>query len=178
MSTRTIAYNLGCGSNKLPGCINVDINPENNPDIVADFRQPFPSDFEPADRVFLFHTIEHIEAKHHLSVYLQAHRLLKSGGLFVLSYPEFAICADRFIKNYKGQRDFYRATLYGRQLFPADYHVTPMDTQEVVASLLACGFTSIEVKQEPVPNEFNTIVKCVKGEMMTAESLFLKNTQC
>ena len=171
-------YNLGCGSNKIPGCINVDVEPANNPDMIADFRKPIIAPSGLADRVFLFHTIEHIEQKFHLSIFLEAYRLLKTGGLFVLSYPEFSVCAHRFISNHRGQREFYRATLYGRQLFPSDYHVTPMHTPEVVALLLDTGFTGITHKSEPEPNEFNTIVQCTKDVIVTQESLFLQNIVC
>lgn len=173
-----INYNLGCGSSKIPGCINVDISPENEPDIVADFRKPFVQEAGVADRVFLFHTIEHIEQQYHSAVYLEAYRLLKPGGLFVLSYPEFEACAKRYIENYKGQREFWHATIFGRQSHKADYHVSAMRTQEVIAKLMECGFTSIEPNHEPAPNEFNTIVKCVRGNLLSAESIFLSNVLC
>jgi SAM-dependent methyltransferase len=53
--------NLGCGKLKIPNALNLDKNPEVNPDIVYDLEKlPLPFKDKEFDVVFAFDVIEHI----------------------------------------------------------------------------------------------------------------------
>jgi len=52
--------NLGCGGKKLPGWVNVDSQPMEDPDAVADLTTPWPWPDSSVDEVFASHVIEHI----------------------------------------------------------------------------------------------------------------------
>lgn len=149
--------NLGCGSEKIANCINIDINPELKPDLVLDFSKamPFPADF--VDEIYLFHVIEHIQEKFHIPMLLEFHRVLKPFGKLYISYPEFTKVAQNYIDNAEGKRDFWKATIYGRQLYPSDFHVSLMDSRTFVECLDFCGFKDITVTPEK-REDFNTII--------------------
>ena len=53
--------NLGCGFNKQPGFLNVDVAPECHPDQVVDLEQfPWPFEDNCASVVLLAHVLEHL----------------------------------------------------------------------------------------------------------------------
>lgn len=157
--------NLGCGSNKICTAINIDINQDLKPDMVADFKSKLPFPDESAEEVYLFHTIEHIEKIHHVKVLCEIHRVLKPDGLVIISYPEFIRCAQNYIDNYHGKRDFWEATIYGRQLYKSDYHVALMNSEEFRELLEHVGFYNIKFKADPDGPHY-TVAYALKGEPM------------
>lgn len=157
--------NLGCGSNKIAGCINIDANPDVKPDQVLDFRERLPYDDSSVDEVYLFHTIEHIEKKYHVGLFKEIRRVLKSEGIFTLAYPEFKRILENWLTNKNDNRQFWEATIYGRQLYPADYHVSAMDSLELSEVLKVVGFKGVRTYQEAI-EDFNSITTCRKGEPM------------
>ena len=155
--------NYGCGETKLESYINIDIEESTKPDLVLDLRkQPFPYEDFSVEEIVCTHNIEHIEYKYHPPILAEFQRVLISSGRLILAYPEFEKCVKNFLSNYKGLKDFWRATLYGRQLYPGDYHVTPMITEDLIPLLKDVGFTNIRYIPE-IDQEFNTFLSCVKG---------------
>jgi SAM-dependent methyltransferase len=158
-----VKLNFGSGETALEGFINIDLEASTKPDIVHDIRKaPLPFQDESVDWIQMFHCIEHIEMAHWDNLFGEFRRVLKMGGVLFLAYPEFKICSKYFLENHLGLRDLFRATLYGRQLYPGDYHVVPMVTSEVIHALKLYGFTGI--KSGPDPDEdWNTAVYAKKG---------------
>lgn len=152
-----VKLNLGSGTTKLKGYVNIDGTESCKPDLVLDIsneRLPFKE--ESVDEVVMFHTIEHIQKKRHVDVFLEIARVLKTNGKFILSYPEFMKCVENWKSNFKGEREFWEATIFGRQAYPGDFHVSLMDPVEVGVKLKMAGFGGINhcpEKNQP----FNTI---------------------
>ena len=164
MPKQIIKLNLGCGTTKLPGFVNVDAEKSCKPDLVCDFtKQRLPYKANSVDEVVLFHTIEHISKKLHQGILASIWNILKPDGTFYLSYPEFTKCVENWKKNWKGQKEFWEATLYGRQLYPTDTHVCIMHTPDFKEVLESCGFKDIISVPEPA-EPFNTLVSCRKGQ--------------
>lgn len=151
--------NLGCGSERIEGAINIDIVDSFKPDLVCDFRGPLPFEPESVSKVYLFHVIEHLPKKIHADLLENINRVLVLGGVLYVSYPEFTRCARYFIDNHKGQREFWEATIYGRQTQPFDYHISLMYTPHFVSLLKSYGF---DVETQSETEEWNTICKCTK----------------
>lgn len=154
--------NLGCGTSRISGAVNVDCNPDVKPDIVCNFIKeelPFPDGM--FDEVYLFHTIEHIEKRSHQSILEKINRVMKEDGRLIISYPEFSKIVQNWLTNFQGKRQFWEATIYGRQLYPSDYHVCAMDSDEFKLSLEICGFYDVECRPEPIES-YNTVVKCFR----------------
>jgi len=155
--------NIGCGETKLEGYINIDIEESIKPDLVLDVRkQNLPYEENSVERITCLHNIEHIEYKYHFWILQQFYKVLIPDGFLILAYPEFEKCVKNFLSNNRGLKDFWRATLYGRQLYPGDYHVTPMVTEDLIPLLKDVGFTNIKHIPE-IGEEYNTFLTCNKG---------------
>ena len=160
-----LKLNLGCGSTKIPGYVNIDVEKKCKPDKVCNFlKEVLPFENESCDEILLFHTIEHIRRVSHGFVLANIHRVLKKNGTFYVSFPEFRKCYENWVTNKNGQKGFWEATMFGRQLYPSDYHVVPMDSAEFGSTLLQIGFKDLIIRPEPEPNEFNTVISCKKGK--------------
>lgn len=158
--------NLGCGANKLEGYTNIDINASLQPDIVHDFTTALPFEDTSVDQVVMFHVIEHIEKQKHLSLLLNVRRVLKSDGILIISYPEFSKIAQNWLENRAGKREFWEATIYGRQSSPSDYHVCCMDSDEFIYLLKSAGYRITQCIPEPM-ELYNTVVKATPDILQT-----------
>lgn len=159
--------NLGCGKSKITGCINIDTEESCKPDLVLDFvTSPLPYPDNSVERIYLLHVIEHIPESKHYGLFLELRRVLSEDGQLIIAYPEFTICARNYLKNYRGQRDFWKNTIYGLQRYPSDFHVTLMDSTEFVGRLKIYGFKVDIIAHEPIPEEHNTVVKVSKCSVM------------
>jgi predicted SAM-dependent methyltransferase len=156
-----LRLNLGCGEFKLDGFINIDCVEDSRvkPDLKLDFiEQQLPYEAETVDQIWMIHCIEHIERFKWLVLFSEVLRVLKPNGSFTLAYPEFKECAKRFIDNEGNNRNFWRATLYGRQMYPSDYHVTPMDSHDLKEVMENYGFYRVNFKAESTNEPYNTIM--------------------
>ena len=159
-----LRLNIGCGKNKFPGFVNIDIDPIMEPDLVADITQTLPYDNQSVDEIWFIHGLEHISYHKHEQVLREFNRVLKMHGNLILAYPEFTTVAKYYIDNYKGKRDFWRACCFGRQLTVGDVHLSPINTSELVVMLKECGFENIRISPEPPPNDFYTMLKAARCE--------------
>jgi predicted SAM-dependent methyltransferase len=164
-----VKLNLGCGKQRIPGCIHIDCEASCEPDIVLDFiNNPLPYETDSVDKIYFLHVIEHVVETSHFRLLEEFRRVLKPDtGKLIIAYPEFKTCALNYITNHKGQRDFFKNTIYGLQRYPSDFHVSLMDTVEFTKLLKDVGFKDIQPR--PEKNEpYNTIVECVKGDPTTS----------
>lgn len=171
-----LILNLGCGENKLEGCVNVDCEKATNPDLVLDFRrEPLPYEDGAVDEVWMIHCLEHIEFPFWEGIFKEVARVLKPNGIYLLAYPEFSECAKRFISNTGGQRSFWRATLYGRQLYPSDYHVCPVFSPDLKEMLENHKFYRVKFEPESEREPYNTILVARRDpDFITRESVLTK----
>lgn len=160
--------NYGCGENPFVSTeditfINVDIEASVKPDIICDIRKErLPFENDEFDEIRWIHSIEHIEDRYWPQFFMEFFRVLKPSARLIIAFPEFATCADNYITNYKGMRDFWKATLYGRQLYPGDYHVSPVTAPILAQKLAEHGFNNVKWAPEP-GQEFNTFMTCTKS---------------
>lgn len=85
-----IKLDIGCGGNKQPGFVGMDIRPLPGVDIVHDMeRTPWPLPDKCANLLVASHVVEHINP--HGGVFLrfmdEAWRILKYGGQFMIATP-------------------------------------------------------------------------------------------
>lgn len=158
-----LKLNLGCGESKLEGFVNVDCEPTTTPDLLHNIiTERLPYDDNSVDEIWMIHALEHIEYRFWEKLLLELARVLKSNGTLLLTYPEFSECSKRFLSDYNNQKDFWRATLYGRQLWDSDYHVTPMHSPYVKQLLEPLGFYRINYRSESDNSPYNTILAAAK----------------
>lgn len=171
--------NLGCGSNPLKEDskhVYTNIDMLKREDILQHdiTKTPYPLAKDQFDLVYMFHCIEHIPEEQQPAILLEIRRLLKPKGIAVFSYPEFTKIAKNYISNYKGMRDFWKATIYGRGLTEWDRHKALMDTFYFCEVLKSCGLFPYKVHPER-SERYNTVVYCTKVEVpITYEELLGK----
>lgn len=166
--------NLGCGNSKLRGFLNIDLEESVKPDLVHDFRMGLPFESNSVEKIYFIHTIEHIEEKFHFAICSEIFRVLKHDGLFVCSFPEFLKVAKNYETNYLGKREFWKHTIYGRQLYKSDYHIALMDSIPFKQMLINCGFKRITHHPEK-REDWNTVFWAFKGQPPVYYDEALKN---
>lgn len=169
-----LKLNLGCGANKIKGYVNIDVEDSVKPDLKHDFtKAPLPYEDGTVDEVIMFHTIEHISKRFHNAILGEVWRVLKKGAKFYCSFPEFIKCVENWKTNAGGAREFWEATIYGRQDYPSDYHVCIMDSAHFKILLESHSFEEVGICAEPT-QPFNSVVYCIKGEKLPTYEQLIK----
>src|ERR1044072_7519687 len=79
---------IGCGSNKVPGAIGMDINPRTAADVIHDLDDlPYPFDDHAFDEVIGRHVIEHVQDR--MEVIGELPRITRAGWLVNLVAPHW-----------------------------------------------------------------------------------------
>lgn len=157
--------NIGCGTNLLNHAWNIDAYAKAEPDEVVDITRGLPYPEGSFATVLIFHTIEHIPKKFHVRVLSEIYRVLEPEGSVFISYPEFKKCANNYIINFQGKREFWEATIYGRQANEFDAHVALMDTPFFEEFLRKIGFKVMTSSSEP-GEPYNTVLSLEKTAPM------------
>ena len=118
----------------------LDGNPDANPDILHDIRDPFPEDMiEKYDGVVMSHILEHISWRIVLSTLNNVVQCVKPGGDFILVVPCLEWACEQVLK---GVNDFsVMGIFYGGQKDELDYHKTGFTKVGAVSALQRCGLT-------------------------------------
>jgi predicted SAM-dependent methyltransferase len=110
---------LGCGTVRIPGYINVDIQPRVSVDVVSDVRD-LPFDKNSFDLIYSCAVIEHFGRHEWKDLLAYWSQFLKSGGILRLSTNDFDACVARYIEN-KNLKELL-GILIGGQKDPWDKH--------------------------------------------------------
>ena len=80
--------NLGCGGHKLEGYVNVDSNPEENPDVVADLGcDCWPFEENSVDEANASHILEHLYTEELFHFMQELYRVCKPGAQIQVAVP-------------------------------------------------------------------------------------------
>lgn len=108
---KEIKLHVGCGNVRIPGCINIDINPDSKADIIADVRSlPFPKNS--VDLIASYHVIEHVHFLDALKMFRHWHAILKPNGWIVIECPDLVRIAKSFVREKIDNYSLY-VNLYG-----------------------------------------------------------------
>jgi SAM-dependent methyltransferase len=109
---------IGCGINKIPGALGMDINPRSAADIIHDLDDlPYPFDDDQFDEVVGRHVIEHVREP--MAVMSELHRITRPGGLIKLVAPHWTnpdFATDLTHRNHINSYSF-RNLIEGREVF-------------------------------------------------------------
>lgn len=144
-----VKLNLGCGTNLLPGFINVDLYVDHPSNGIA-FRQGdirhLPFESETADYIVCDNVLEHLPMADVPLALFEMRRVLKPGARCVIMVPDFTFIAKQFLENATGRFNamVYRwcaEVAYGIQTNEGEYHRTPMCPEYLKFQLVAAGFS-------------------------------------
>ncbi len=93
-----IRLNLGCGTNKIPGWINIDSVPAMTPDLLHDIARPLPFSDESVEEVLADGLLEHFDKYQRYLVFHEWTRVLKPGGRMNVGVPNFPKILHRYFK--------------------------------------------------------------------------------
>ncbi len=80
---------IGCGAEKTPGAVGLDISPDTAADIVHDLDVfPYPVEDSGFDQILLQDVIEHVAQP--IRVFEELHRIARPGGRIQLRTPHFS----------------------------------------------------------------------------------------
>ena len=79
---KQVKLNLGCGKRQRKSYVNIDINPDCNPDLEWDLFQGIPYDDNEVDKVVAIDFLEHVPIGVTIFMIEEIHRVLKPGGIF------------------------------------------------------------------------------------------------
>lgn len=88
---------VGCGTVKLQGWINADIDPR--AELILDVRLPMPFGSDRFDRIYAEHMLEHLSPDHALQFLREARRVLKPAGVMRIAMPDL----ERLVSGYGGE---------------------------------------------------------------------------
>ncbi len=165
---------LGCGTNHLPGWVNVDFNPNYSPDVLDDVMRLSKFDKGCADEILAEHVLEHLPLNGSLIALNRWREVLKIGGKLTIEVPdlkracfEFLECQDfdpapesilnRYpnlhrILNNQGDTWFYRGwgrarNFFGSQDYPGQFHLSGWWKEKLVNELEKRGFKIISAME-------------------------------
>lgn len=132
---------LGSGKRRIPGFINVDIDPANEPDVVADCRRLPTFDYDSANVIYACHVLEHVGRHEIHGTLLRWKEVLKPGGVLRLAVPDLGEVMYRYSvdENLTELLGF----LYGGQRNEHDYHKMGWDFRSLKADLEDVGFKDV-----------------------------------
>ncbi len=115
-----IKLNLGCGTRKKDGWVNIDSAAECRPDIRHDLSDPLPFGDLSVDEVLADAVLEHFDKyARHFIVYHWT-RVLKVGGVITISVPNFQKIMHRYLK---WKFDDFVDTIFGETMWESRYYI-------------------------------------------------------
>ena len=129
---------IGCGANKVPGALGMDINPRTAADVIHDLDDlPYPFSDDQFDEVIGRHVIEHVREP--MAVMCELHRITRNGGVVKLVAPHWTnpdFATDLTHRNHLNSYSFRNLT-DERAVFPfyTDVELKPIRTYVSLANL-------------------------------------------
>ncbi|MFT7667942.1 MAG: SAM-dependent methyltransferase [Planctomycetota bacterium] len=139
-----LRLHLGCGPDRREGWVNVDVNPEFNPDIIAPASELPMLDDASCSVIESCHLFEHLTLAQARAALREWRRLLAPGGELCLELPNFARCMDLVGTEMNGY-DLGMISIFG---YPPEVdeqgepqlHKWGWTPESLAAELLATGF--------------------------------------
>jgi predicted SAM-dependent methyltransferase len=95
----TLKLNVGCGKVKLPGWLNIDIEP--GADLVIDVRKSLPFDNSSVGFIYNEHVLEHFTYEEGDKVLKEFERSLKPGGILRIATPDLDYIIEKYSADWK-----------------------------------------------------------------------------
>lgn len=98
---KPLKLNVGSGKVKLPGWVNIDIEP--GADLVIDVRKGLPFADSGVDFIYCEHFLEHLTFEEDAKVLKEFHRCLREGGVVRIAMPDLDYIIQKYSTDWKNQ---------------------------------------------------------------------------
>ena len=98
---KNLKLNVGCGKVKLPGWVNIDIEP--GADLVMDVRKGLPFDNNSVDFIYCEHVLEHFTYEEGEKVLREFERCLRREGIVRIAMPDLDYIIKKYNADWKNQ---------------------------------------------------------------------------
>jgi len=146
--------NLGCGSVKMEGYVNVDIRSDVNPDVVWDLEDfPYPWESDSITEIYTSHTVEHIPYGKQDRMLSEFYRILKSGGKLTILCPDIEALFNDYIDRtdsggpFGHPHLFMEHFIFGGQDYPDNFHKAGYTPASMRYRLEKAGFIDIVISE-------------------------------
>lgn len=116
----SVKLNLGCGTKKREGWINVDSAPECKPDLLHDLTSPLPFEDQSVDEIVVDAVLEHFDKYARYFIMYDWTRVLKTGGKLTVGVPNFKKILFRY---FKWRFDDLVDTIFGETMWGSQYYI-------------------------------------------------------
>jgi len=149
--------NLGCGNQKIKGCINIDSRKECNPDLVYDIKE-LPYEPNSIDGIYVLDVLEHIPRNLIFLTLKHWYKILKIDGFLILRLPNIRRIAEKYLKRKINNNEFSRLIYGGQEKNEfANFHKSGFDKETLTNLLKSIGFKEIES---------DIVIKCNSNNMV------------
>ncbi len=142
----SLYLNLGAGSIKLPGFINIDLDPQ--ADMQLDLTKKLPWPDRSVGGIYCEHFIEHLNQTEVIQLLHECRRILMPGGIIRVATPDLVQVVQQYVDNFKDpvwdRHGYYWANSRCERfnLAMRDWgHKWMFDEEELVRLAIMVGFT-------------------------------------
>jgi predicted SAM-dependent methyltransferase len=141
-----IKLNVGCGSKKIHGYLNIDTRPDCNPDKIMDISK-ISSEFKDVDVIYACHVLEHLPPNRNLGIASLYDVLndwyvsLKYGGILRIAVPDAEAAMKYYLMH--GDLAILSGFFHGGMKHINDIHYTTWDFTKLKECLQIKGFKDI-----------------------------------
>jgi len=156
-SNTEINLHLGCGGNRVPNYINVDLYPSDTKvtdtsrngcvaDVFCDIRK-LELDENTVDNILTQHVVEHFTRWDAIDMIRSWFLIIKPNGKLITEMPDFRKCVLWLFHFKRRKRDLAKSQFYGNQWDRLDYetHRYVWSATEFEKILLDIGFSDVSV---------------------------------
>ncbi len=154
-----IKLHLGCGHQRLPDFINIDLHWTPATDYTGDISK-LPCPDGSVSRIETYHVIEHIPRPAVEEVLREWYRVLTPGGVLVMECPDFRRNIEGVLAG--DERSMY--SIFGWQRFPGDAHHWGYTEESLSTLARSVGFR--EVRTPPAQDYHAQTEPCIRVEAM------------
>jgi len=132
--------NIGCGSDKREGYINIDIREEVKPDLVLNIeREKLPFADSSVEEIIAYDVVEHISFRRVEYVIKEFNRVMCFRGKLKIRVPDLERLAKKLLSE---EWDFWQIGywFYGAQDYPENTHRSGFTLQAITSLLKKHGF--------------------------------------
>jgi FkbM family methyltransferase len=140
-ATSTVKLHLGCGTQRLPGFIHVDVRPDVKPDVIAEVTALTMFEDNSVDLIYFCHGLEHINPYQVGAALAEWRRVLKPGGTLRLALPDFEALAKLYVLR-KVPLGAIVGAVHGGQDYPENTHYWSWDFATLAQTLQKAGFSN------------------------------------